>query len=76
MFRATIISDDRTVYDGEVWSVILPGATGEFEILELHKPIVSLLRGGTILIDWKQEILIRRGAVKVEGDQLIAIVDE
>ena len=76
MFKATILTPNRVVYEGEAWSVFLPGTTGEFEVLEFHKPIISLLRRGKIVIDWKKEIAIKKGAVKMVKDELVAIVEE
>jgi len=76
MFKAIIITPNRVVFEGEVWSVFLPGATGEFEVLEMHKSIVSLLREGNIVIDWKTEIPVKSGAVRMSGDELVAIVEE
>lgn len=63
------------MFDGEVSSVFLPGAAGEFEVLELHSPLVSLLKKGKIIIDWKKGISINRGAVKVSAYELVAVVE-
>jgi len=63
------------LFEGEAWSVFLPGSTGEFEILELHRPIVSLLKAGKIIVDWEQEFPIKRGAVRMSGDELVAVVE-
>ncbi|MDD5428350.1 MAG: hypothetical protein PHI58_03820 [Candidatus Omnitrophica bacterium] len=75
MFNATIMTSRGMIYKGPVWSVFLPGSTGEFEILDLHTPIVSMLKSGKIIIDWNKEILIKRGAVRMSGDRLVAIVE-
>ena len=76
MFKATILTPDHMLYEGEAWSVFLPGATGEFEVLEFHKPIISRLKEGNVVIDWKREIPIKAGCVRMSGDQLVAIVEE
>ncbi len=75
MFKATILTQARTLYEGGAWSVFLPGANGEFEVLEFHKPIVSLLRSGDIIVDWETKIPIRRGAVRMDGNELVAVVE-
>jgi F-type H+-transporting ATPase subunit epsilon len=75
MFKATIMTSKEVLYEGPAWSVFLPGSTGEFEILELHKPIVSVLKAGRIIIDWKKEIPIKRGAVRMAGSELVAVVE-
>jgi F0F1-type ATP synthase epsilon subunit len=76
MFKATVITQGRVLFEGEARSVFLPGSTGEFEILELHKPIISLLKKGSIVIDWKKKIPIARGAVRMSGDELVAVIEE
>lgn len=76
MFKTTVITSNNILFEGEAWSVFLPGATGEFEILELHRPIVSLLKKGKIIIDWKKQISIKRGAVRMSQDELVAVVEE
>ena len=76
MFKATVVTPNKVLYEGEAWSVFLPGATGEFEVLEMHKAIVSLLREGTIMVNWNKEIPIKSGAVRMSGDELVAIVEE
>ena len=76
MFKATVVTPNKVLYEGEAWSVFLPGATGEFEVLAMHKAIVSLLRQGNIIINWDTEIPIKSGAVRMAGDELMAIVEE
>lgn len=76
MFKATIATPGKVLFEGEAWSVFLPGATGEFEVLEMHKAIVSLLYEGSIVINCDKEIPIKSGAVRMSGDELVAIVEE
>ena len=76
MFKTTIMTPTKTLYQGEAWSVFLPGSSGEFEVLEFHKPIASLLKRGRIICNWEKVIPIERGAVRMSGDELIAIVEE
>jgi F0F1-type ATP synthase epsilon subunit len=64
------------LYDGEARSVVLPGDQGEFELLDLHVPIVSLLRPGRVVVDWKTAIDIRKGMVKFDQGQCVVIVEE
>jgi len=76
MFKTTILTSQRVLYDGPAMSVFLPGATGEFEVLEFHKSIMSLLKKGRIVIDWSTTVPIKRGIVRMSGDELVAIVEE
>ncbi len=43
-----IVTPEATLLNTEVDSVIVPGMNGEFEMLNNHAPIVSLLVEGTI----------------------------
>jgi len=76
MLKVSILTPNRILFEGEAWSVFLPGATGEFEVLEFHKSIVSLLRKGNIIIDGDKEIPIKKGAMRMSGNELVAIAEE
>lgn len=43
-----IVSPEATLFSGEVTSVTVPGINGEFQMLENHAPIVSLLQSGEV----------------------------
>lgn len=43
-----IVSPEATLFSGEVNSVTVPGADGQFQMLENHAPIVSLLQKGDV----------------------------
>ena len=45
-----IVSPEATKFSSEVDSVVVPGVMGEFEMLNNHAPIVSLLKEGTVKI--------------------------
>jgi F-type H+-transporting ATPase subunit epsilon len=80
MFRVLILrarpsEGDNVVYQGDCESVLLPGADGEFEILDFHKPIISRLKKGTILVDNFKEIPVRGGVAKMDRQSLVAMVD-
>lgn len=45
-----IVSPEATLFKGEVTSVAVPGVNGEFQMLNNHAPIVSLLGKGNIKI--------------------------
>ena len=51
-----IVSPEATLFSGEVTSVALPGVSGEFEILNNHAPIVSLLKEGVVRISGNIEL--------------------
>lgn len=51
-----IVSPEATLFSGEVKSVTVPGVNGEFQMLENHAPIVSLLQAGEVKIDGHEGI--------------------
>ena len=46
-----IVSPEATLFKGEVTSVSVPGVNGEFQMLNNHAPIVSLLTKGNVKIN-------------------------
>ena len=76
MLKVTVISPKRTIFEGEARSVSLPGQEGEFEVLEFHKAIISLLKQGEIVIDGLKALVITKGIVRVHKDELVALVEE
>lgn len=51
-----IVSPEATLFSGEVTSVTVPGINGEFQMLENHAPIVSLLQEGSVKVQGNIEI--------------------
>ncbi len=45
-----IVSPEATLFSGNVTSVTVPGLNGEFQVLDNHAPIVSLLQEGNVKI--------------------------
>ena len=72
----TILNPKHVLYEGEAKSVFLPGDMSEFEIMDFHAPIVSLLRPGYVIVDWDQRIAIKRGMVKFDNNECMILVEE
>ena len=51
-----IVSPEATLFSGEVESVIVPGTTGSFQMLNNHAPIVSTLKEGLVTISGKMDL--------------------
>ena len=51
-----IVTPEATLFRGEVESVIVPGTSGSFQMLNNHAPIVSSLKDGTVTISGKIEL--------------------
>jgi len=46
--QVEIVTPEATLYNGEARSIAVPGADGEFEILDNHAPIISSLTEGFV----------------------------
>lgn len=74
MLDVVIVTPQQVLFNGQADQVIVPGAQGVFEILPFHRPIVSLLLPGLIVVD-EQVIPISRGVIKVAFNAVTAIVE-
>ncbi len=45
----SIITPEKTLFSGPAVDATLPGAMGEFGVLQLHEPLVSTLKPGVIV---------------------------
>jgi F-type H+-transporting ATPase subunit epsilon len=48
--RISVISPERTLYDGDATSVVAPAYDGELGILAGHAPMTTLLGRGTLRV--------------------------
>jgi F-type H+-transporting ATPase subunit epsilon len=50
MYSLLIATPEQLIFEGEVESLVAPGALGYLEILSHHAPIVTLLNPGTVTV--------------------------
>ena len=74
MINVSIMNQEQEIFKGIANTVILPGDTGEFEVLPFHWPIVSLLRQGEIIID-DMGFPISKGIARFSDEKLVALVE-
>lgn len=55
-FKLEIISPVKTVFEGEVNSVSIPGTVGIFQVLKNHAAMISTFRVGKVKIEKDSEI--------------------
>ena len=73
-----IIVPEKTVFEGEVTSVILPTALGEIEILEGHLPIIGILEPGTVFYKESGNLIpmaIDTGFFRLRGSELLLLTE-
>jgi F-type H+-transporting ATPase subunit epsilon len=76
--RCEIVSQDRTVFQGDVDMVLLPGAGGEMGILPHHAPVLTILKYGVIKIrkDGKEQLFaVAGGMAEVQPDIVTILAD-
>lgn len=76
--KVTIVSPEKTLYDAEAEGVKLPGALGQFEVLNGHAPIISALDAGDIECKgpYPSKISVNGGFVEVENNVVLVCVEE
>ncbi len=73
-----IVTPQGEAYRGPVDSVVLPGAEGEFEVLEHHERFLCPLRVGTVEIktpNGSTHAVIATGFADVRGDQAAVLAE-
>ena len=76
--RCEIVSQDRTVFQGDVDIVVLPGSAGEMGILPHHAPVLAILKYGVIKIrkNGKEELFtVAGGVAEVQPDIVTVLAD-
>jgi F-type H+-transporting ATPase subunit epsilon len=77
--KLEIITPEKTLYEGEVDLVQLPGIDGSFELLNNHAPLVSVLKEGKIKIreEAKKEQFfeIKGGVIEVLQNKVIVLAE-
>jgi F-type H+-transporting ATPase subunit epsilon len=76
--RCEIVSQDRTVFAGDVDIVMLPGADGEMGVLPKHSPVLTTLKYGFVRVkkDGKEEIFaVAGGVAEIQPDIVTILAD-
>jgi len=76
--RCEIVSQDRTVFTGDVDIIVLPGAAGEMGILPKHAPVLTTLKFGIIKVrkSGKEEVFtVAGGVAEVQPDIVTILAD-
>ena len=74
MLEVLILSPEEVFFEGRAQAAVFPGEMGVFEVLPFHKPLLSRLISGIILMD-NFRLPIKRGVVQVKSNKVTAIVE-
>jgi F-type H+-transporting ATPase subunit epsilon len=73
-----IITPDKKVFAGEVTSVAVPGAGGQFQMLNNHAPIISSLVNGTVKVktaSGTQNFEVKGGVVEMLNNKITLLAE-
>ena len=75
--KVTIVSPEKTLFQGEADGVKLPGAQGKFEVLNGHAPLISTLAAGTVecLGTEPFQVTVSGGFVEVANNAISVCVE-
>jgi len=76
--RCEIVSQDRTVFQGDADMVILPGAAGEMGILPRHAPVLTTLKYGVVRVRQMgvdHVFAVAGGVAEVQPDLVTVLAD-
>ena len=77
MLRVSVISPERTVFEGEADMVVAPGFDGELGILSGHAPLMTLLGRGTLRVEGREgaRFTVEGGFLQVADDQVRVVTE-
>jgi F-type H+-transporting ATPase subunit epsilon len=78
-FRVTVLSPERSVYDGEASFAAVPAWDGELGILYDHAPLVALLGAGLLRMETPQgtrRFRVSGGFVQVARNEVSILSEE
>jgi len=76
MIDAIIYTPEKILFEGKASSILFPGEQGIFEVLSYHKPMVSRLIGGRIVVDESTSFPIRCGIVGITRNKATVVIEE
>ena len=74
-----ILSAEEKIFSGEVDSIIFPGSSGQFQILNNHAPIISSLTKGEIQYKENSKdvsLAVNGGIVEVLDNKVSALIEK
>ena len=77
--KLKIVSPEQVEFDDYVDSVKVPGVMGNFEILDNHAPIISVLQKGIVEYatkDGKEQLNVSGGFVEVQTNEVSLCVEK
>lgn len=76
--KLKIVSPEKNEFEGTADRVVVPGTSGEFEILPNHAPIISTLEKGRVAFynsDGEHKVNVSMGFVEVQKNEVNICVE-
>lgn len=74
-----IVTPDKTIFQGEASLVQLPGIDGSFEIMNMHAPLISILKEGKVKLVFADKTTqfyeIKGGVVEVLKNKVLILAE-
>lgn len=74
-----IVTPDKTLFEGKVNLIQVPGSRGQFQVLQYHAPIISTLTRGMIRVEETsgnpQYFDIDGGIIEVQRNKAIILAE-
>jgi F-type H+-transporting ATPase subunit epsilon len=78
-FNFKVLTPSRTVLDGEVVSIVVPGGAGYLGVLAHHAPLITTLLEGELTVRFQDNRVahyrVGRGLLKVAHNQAVLLTE-
>ncbi|HEX8848043.1 MAG TPA: F0F1 ATP synthase subunit epsilon [Gemmatimonadaceae bacterium] len=78
MLRVSVVSPERTLFEGDAESVVAPAFDGEVGILSHHAPMLTLLGSGRLRVragGGEQQFTVTGGFLEVADDRVRVVTE-
>lgn len=79
-FHFELVSPERLLFSGDVESVVVPGAEGDFQVMKNHALTMSTMRPGIVVVeesaDKSMRLFVRGGFAEVSDKGLTILAEE
>ncbi len=77
--KCQLITPEKTLFDGEADYIAIPGAEGEFGVMDGHAPVIATLKEGAVIVELaggdKKEFVISGGVAEVVPERCTLLVE-
>ncbi len=79
MFKLSVVTPEKVVFEQDVRSIIAPGSEGYLGILTDHAPLITALRAGELTVSdsegTRREYAVSGGFLEVSGNVATVLAD-